>query len=198
MKNRCRLRMATGIALFSFYPTNMRHHSTCAIELHLLRVTDRQWEPRFLDRYIILWWLSDMRWRLIVRDISVSVTLHLDIIIIFHIPSTHVLQLNDNIRWRWWLTGEYYSHFSQCTFVSLYVWFLMHYLDRSFLNAVLLKYFYGPIIIRKTYSIVIQLQYALTDTTENVIETSDVVYPSQYLRFVIFETSIFRFWWAGR
>lgn len=58
----------------------------------------------------------------------------------------------------------------------------MHYLDRSFLNAVSLKYFYEPITTRRGKPIqsIVQLWYALTDTTENVIETSDViVYPSQ-------------------
>jgi len=53
------------------------------------------------------------RWRLIVRDIVVSVTLHLDIVIIFHVAARCVLQLK-TIRW---LTLEYRSYFSWRAFI---------------------------------------------------------------------------------
>lgn len=104
MKNRCRLRMVTGIALFSFYPTNMRHHSTCAIELHICAPLRGNGNHVFLiDTLCYGRWL-----RLIVRDIVASATLHLDIVIIFHVAATRVLQLTII------LNGSlgYYSYFS--------------------------------------------------------------------------------------
>jgi len=93
MKNRCRLRTATGIALFSFYPTNIRHHSTCAIELHFCVPPMNNGNRVFLIDILHYWWLVIRGDGLIVRDIVVSVTLHPDIVIIFHVAATRVLQL---------------------------------------------------------------------------------------------------------
>lgn len=70
MKNQCRLRTVTGIALFSFYPTNIRHHSTCAIELHFCASPMDNGNCVFLIDILYYdgWWYAMM----IVRDIVVS------------------------------------------------------------------------------------------------------------------------------
>lgn len=71
MKNRCRLRTVTGIALFSFYPTNMRHHSMCN-RTTFLRATGWTMGTTFSWSIYYIMMAGDTWWRLIVRDIAVS------------------------------------------------------------------------------------------------------------------------------
>lgn len=115
MKNRC-MWTITRIALSSL-PTNARHHSTYAIELHFCSPPMEKWETVFFSANTLYYYtmmVGDMqRWRLIVRDIVVSMTLHLDIVIIFHVAARRVLQLM-TIRW---LTSEYRSYFSWRAFI---------------------------------------------------------------------------------
>lgn len=181
MKNRCKLRTATGIALFFFYPTNTCHHSTVCNRTTFLRATDGQWEPHLLDRYITLWWpvTTDCPWHSWLCDSSSRYRNHFS-----RCPDT-CAALNDNIRW---LTGILLLLLLTHVCFIVPVTFNASPLtsDRSSFNAVLHNTFTADNDSPQEISvrfIVVQLWYALADTTENIIETPDViVHPSQYLR----------------
>lgn len=113
MKNRC-MWMTTRIAL-SFFPINVRHYSTYAIELYFsARHRWKNGQPFSFQPIHYTMMVGDMqRCRLIVRDIVVSATLHLDIVIIFHVAARCVLQLR-TIRW---LILEYRPYFSWRAFI---------------------------------------------------------------------------------